>query len=129
MDCFESLDKAAPGCVQEGMALELRLKSFQMFVKGMLPFCYYPYIHSSQKRFGNNSVSPGRSIGINCKFRVPIVSNNLISVADIKQEPGSPEDGQMVGGGWTEGPSKGDCLYDVRASQTRSKQDNRTQTR
>ena len=86
------------------------------FVKGMLPFCYYPYIHNSQKRFGNNSVSlPGRSLGIRRKIFTLCSNscNNLIAVADIKQEPGSPEDGQMVAGGWAEGPSsKGDCFME-----------------
>ena len=85
------------------------LTLYTWYSVGMLPLCYYPYLHHSARQ-----TRP-------CQ---------RVSVGDIKQEPGSPSAGEE--GGWNEGGgggAQGDCLYDIVSSQTRFKEDNRTQIR
>ena len=105
----------------------------------MIPLCYYPYIHSTQK---SSKTGPNyRPMGMTLKSKTKqTLFDFYISVPDIKQEPSSPvqdpEEAQQQSGGWGGGGEggevrgKGDCLYEGRQGQRQTfKQDNRHQLR
>ena len=107
MDCFETIEKTGPNCRQEGKKLLCMCMNFEKtileFFTGMLPLCYYPYIHTQTAKQRSSNLE--RTLGlydIMSKVRNKLENNTF---PDIKQEPSSPaeagqgEDGHCSWGG------------------------------
>ena len=66
MDCFETIEKTGPNCRQEGKKLLCMCMNFEKtileFFTGMLPLCYYPYIHTQTAKQRSSNLE--RTLGL-----------------------------------------------------------------